>query len=128
MEALITRRGGAVKRGSLTAPLYSPNPTATIPSYYIQDPALVGVRNAIIYLAEGGMYPYITTSTKSAVASIVIESGNVTSCTRVNENLNTYPIEGATFDPNTGTINCKHDFFVTNRTTEIPAYDYIIFD
>ena len=127
MEALITRRGGSVKRGRIS----------TVGDYSyarytsITDPNLVNVRNAIIFLNYTGGYGGLPNSPK-AVASVVIENGELVKGTAIvtinsQREVSSDYTSFFTFYPLEGKIKVSgNGGFLASDS--VPAYDYIIFD
>ncbi len=124
-EALITCRGRSVKRGTVS---YAGDTVMT--GYLsIHDPALVNVKNAIIYLNGNGTSG--TNTGRNPISNIVIEDGEVVLAVRVDDT-KTYILTGVAYYPADGKIITPNGnnagFAVTNTGDATPVYDYIIFD
>lgn len=119
-EASIIRRGGTVKRGSVS----------TISNNYrtITDPALANVKNAIIYLTKDGI-AYHPLGTQYFVTNIVIQDG-VKRCVGIWSSDESTKLLGVSYDNEAGSFTLTGTLveYFLYKSDGTPAYDYIIFD
>ena len=130
-EASITRRGGVVKRGTVTS--WTEESGKSYAGKTISATGLVNVKSAIIYLA-GETSMCAGTSKPDVITTIIIDGGAVTqvACAK-DEACNRLRDDYVSYDPNTGTLTTTSAYTVRfglkgTGSNAVAPYDYIIFD
>ena len=122
-EALITRRGGGGHKHGTNTNL------ATAPDYKtISDPALIGVKNAVIYAVSEKIIT--ASSVHTSLVGIFIEDGVITGIlNEYRDYIRFVRNPSIAFDSATGTITTNSEkWFYNQSATGAIVYEYIIYD